>query len=184
MRCIGSELRLHCPVRQQGDSSDRSRVGCRCSTASVYQMVLPCVRRWLAAVVAALGAPHCSSASRDTALSVIEHLLAHQTDNSATAAAYVPAGGFTSDTMSSDDDEEMLKLQGGTSANQGSSPSAGGKKGDMVPVVGPALERHRPELLAALRAVVMTAMGVAPSAFRVRHLSGPSHSLSDCQSVS
>lgn len=137
---------------------------------------MSCACRLLAAVVAALGAPHCSSASRDTALSVIEHLLSHQANSLTTATADVPAGGAMSDMISCDEDEEMLALQGGQSGTQGKPPHDGHAKKHGVNLeagpaleraVEPALERHRVELLAALRAVVMTAMGVAPSVNRV-----------------
>jgi hypothetical protein len=60
---------------------------CHWYPACVLIMFLQLICRLLAAVVAALGAPHCGRASRDVALSAVESLLQHQEAAEATEAA-------------------------------------------------------------------------------------------------
>ena len=83
-------------------------------------------------MVAALGAPHCAPASRDAALSVVESLLDHRQDalNSPAAAAVV-----------------------GAAASEGQQEAAEGAPAADV------LAPHAGALLAALRAVVLSATG-------------------------
>lgn len=88
--------------------------------------------RLLAAVVKALGAAHCSAASRDIALSVVEHLLSHRSE--------VPEAEMQQDGGSTGGSTQASKPMGSTSA-------------------AAALEQHRPELLKALRSLVIAAMG-------------------------
>lgn len=115
--------------------------------------------------MAALAAPHCSAASRDSSLSVVESLLAHTADAAdaadptATTDALQAAHEADSVTDSSPKHKHVSAPEAGAQSLLAAAESLVMSPEAWRTVLAP----HVPRLLVALRAVVLAAMGAAPA---------------------